>query len=93
MAKTKIRSYLLDTVFIISGSALFALGLVIFLEPNNIAPGGVSGIAMIINYLFPSVPIGVLIIALNIPLFLVGWKFEGKPFLIKSLSALFCRRS
>jgi uncharacterized membrane-anchored protein YitT (DUF2179 family) len=89
MAKTKIRSYLLDTVFIISGSALFALGLVIFLEPNNIAPGGVSGIAMIINYLFPSVPIGVLIIALNIPLFLVGWKFEGKPFLIKSLFGTF----
>ena len=85
MANTKIRAYLLDAIIILLGSALFAFGLVIFLEPNNIAPGGVSGIAMIINYLFPSVPIGLLIIIMNIPLFIAGWKFEGKPFLVKSL--------
>lgn len=89
MANTKIRVYLLDTLIIILGSALFALGLAIFLEPNNIAPGGVSGIAMIINHIIPSIPIGVLIIILNIPLFLTGWKFEGKPFLIKSLFGTF----
>jgi len=74
-----------DLVIITLGSALFALGLDIFLEPNNIAPGGVSGIAMIINYFLPVLPLGTLIIILNVPLFLAGWKFEGKPFLFKSL--------
>ena len=85
MVKTSIREHLTDAVIIIAGSAIYALGLVIFLEPNNIAPGGVSGIALIINFIFPSASVGVLIIVLNIPLFLAGWKFEGKPFLFKSL--------
>ena len=85
MVKTSIREHLTDAVIIIAGCAIYALGLVIFLEPNNIAPGGVSGIALIINFIFPSASVGVLIIVLNIPLFLAGWKFEGKPFLFKSL--------
>ncbi|MGI6040596.1 MAG: YitT family protein, partial [Eubacteriales bacterium] len=79
MVKTSIREHLTDAVIIIAGCAIYALGLVIFLEPNNIAPGGVSGIALIINFIFPSASVGVLIIVLNIPLFLAGWKFEGKP--------------
>lgn len=85
MVKTSVRARMLDAVIIIAGCVIYAFGLVIFLEPNNIAPGGVSGIALIINYAFPSVSIGGLIIILNIPLFLAGWKFEGKPFLIKSV--------
>jgi len=85
MNRQTARSLISDAIIISLGSALFALGLDIFLEPNNIAPGGVSGIAMIINYFLPSLPIGTLIIILNIPLFFAGWKFEGKPFLLKSL--------
>lgn len=85
MLKKISRSFILDAVIIWFGSSLFALGLDIFLEPNNIAPGGVSGVAMIIKHIIPGLPLGVTIVALNIPLFLAGWKFEGKPFLIRSL--------
>lgn len=85
MLKKTFRENLLDVIIIVVGCAIYALGLVIFLEPNNIAPGGVSGISMIINFIFPLASIGVLIIVLNIPLFLAGWKFEGKPFLFKSI--------
>lgn len=74
-----------DGAVITVGSALFALGLDMFLEPNGIAPGGVSGIAMIINHFFPFLPIGIMILVMNIPLFFLGWKSEGRPFLLKSL--------
>ena len=69
MVKTSIREHLTDAVIIIAGCDFYAFGLFIFLEPYNIAPGGVSGFALIINFLFPSASVGVLIIVLNIPLF------------------------
>lgn len=64
---------------------LFAVTYNWFFPPNNIAFGGVTGIAMVINGVFGTPPVGVLMIIMNIPLFLVGWKFLGKQFLFRSL--------
>ena len=50
------------------GVFLYALGVHMFTSPNNIAPGGVSGIGTMLNHLF-NIPIGSVIIAFNIPLF------------------------
>ena len=62
----------------IAGALLFALGFNLFLRPAGIAPGGLTGIALLINYLFPIVPIGSLTLLFNIPLFLLGmWKLGG----------------
>lgn len=74
-----------DILVIAFGGLVYALSVVVFLNPNNIVPGGVTGIAMVINHVFPFLPIGVLIIVINIPLFIAGAKFEGRPFLIKSV--------
>ncbi|NPV27805.1 MAG: YitT family protein [Firmicutes bacterium] len=66
------------------GTVFVALGLVLFLVPNKIAAGGVSGIATITYYLF-KIPVGWMILALNVPLFLFGIRELGLPFGIRSL--------
>lgn len=60
----------------------------LFLVPNNIAPGGLTGIATIFNYLW-GWPVGVTSMALNLPLFVIGWKAMGKVFVFRSLVATF----
>lgn len=58
----------------------------LFLVPNNIAPGGLTGIATIFNYLW-GWPVGITSMALNLPLFVIGWKAMGKVFVFRSLVA------
>lgn len=79
MGKT-IMSYIGITV----GAFLTALGLVLFLVPNKIAAGGVSGLATVIHYVF-HFKVGLTMLALNVPLFLMGIKELGVKFGIKSL--------
>lgn len=74
-----------DYLVITLGVSLFALAFNLFLQPNKISPGGVSGIAMIINTLTGLLSIGQLIIIINIPLFLLAWKNLGRKFVVRSL--------
>ncbi len=67
-----------------SGVLLIALGLDLFLVPNKIAAGGVSGIATVLHYL-TGVPVGMTMLALNIPLFLLGIYRLGLKFGFRSL--------
>ncbi|TEB17695.1 hypothetical protein Psfp_00186 [Pelotomaculum sp. FP] len=66
------------------GVLLVALGLDMFLIPNKIAAGGVSGIATILHYLVGA-PVGAAILALNIPLFAMGIYRLGLRFGFRSL--------
>ena len=68
-----------------AGSALFALGFSLFLEPNDINTGGISGLAQTLAHLLGIQNVGVLSIALNVPLFLVGGFRVGKRFFAGSL--------
>ena len=83
MKAIKTKDYVWQYVLIIIGSALFASGFQFFLYPNSIIVGGVSGIAMIINYL-TELPVGVMNIVLNIPLFIIAWRQFGTKFVIGS---------
>lgn len=83
MKAIKTKDYVWQYVLIIIGSALFAAGFQFFLYPNSIIVGGVSGIAMIINYL-TYLPVGVMNIVLNIPLFIIAWRQFGTKFVIGS---------
>ena len=74
----------IEYIGIIIGTALYAVGFQYFLYPNAIIVGGVSGIAMIIN-LLTKMPVGLLTVILNIPLFILAWKHFGKHFIISSL--------
>ncbi len=69
---------------IVVGAMIYAIGFQFFMYPNAIVSGGVVGIAMIIN-VFTNLPVGMLTVAMNIPLFAVAWKHFGLDFLISSL--------
>ncbi|MCH5139156.1 YitT family protein [Clostridiaceae bacterium UIB06] len=65
--------------FMTLGSVLAAVALEIFLIPNNVIDGGVTGISIILNHL-TKLPIGLFIFILNIPFLVVGYKQIGKTF-------------
>ena len=70
------------------GSALYALCFNWFFQPNNISMGGFTGVAQIANRLLPVLPVGVTVIVLNVPLFLIGVRKLGLGLLISSLYAM-----
>ncbi len=70
------------TVF---GSAVFALGFSLFLEPNDMSPGGISGLSMVLVELLGFGSVGTVSIILNLPLFLLGGLKIGKKFFAGSL--------
>lgn len=73
-------------LMIIAGSVITAAGINIFLVPNKIAPGGVTGIATVAYHLSGGkLPVGITMLALNVPLFVVGMKFIGKRFILRTL--------
>ena len=66
----------------LAGAAAYPL----FMTPNSIAPGGVTGVATILNHLFRW-PVGTVSLVLNLPLFLAGWKAMGRIFVFRSFIA------
>lgn len=86
---THLKKTLFPLLMITLGSAAYAIGFVWCYAPNGIAFGGITGLAQIINYLIPAFPIGVTVIVLNIPLFVLGWKLIGGRLLVSSLYAMF----
>ncbi len=90
LSKCKWRTFTLDLVFDLIGGIFYSIGIYTFAKTANFAPGGMSGLALIINYLW-HLPIGVTTLVLNIPFVLFSYKIVGKKFLIKSLKTmLFC---
>lgn len=84
MLKGKIKKIVVEISGTILGAAIMAFGVSSFLLPNQLSSGGISGIATITYYLL-KIPMGAMIMALNIPLFIfTGYKF-GKEYFIKSL--------
>jgi Uncharacterized conserved protein len=81
--KSKLK-VVINYLLILIGTALMGLSLVVFLSPNKIAAGGVSGLAVVINHLF-NIPIGLIMLVFNIPLFLIAIKVLGKRFGIRTL--------
>ena len=71
---------------IMAGSLIAAAAYPAFLVPNNIAPGGLTGVATILNFLFRW-PVGTVSLLLNIPLFITGYRAMGRIFAFRSLIA------
>ena len=79
-----VKRCIVDYAFFLLGSALYAFGFDFFIEPNNISPGGLTGIAAIVNYLL-YLPTGTVFFFLNIPVLLLGLKKLGRKVIIKTL--------
>lgn len=71
------------------GVIIVAIGICFFLIPANLATGGITGLAMIINSLVPTFSIGSILLILNIILFIVGFITIGKAFGAKTIYASF----
>lgn len=71
----------------IVGSIFSSVGIYIFARTADFAPGGVSGLSLLIYHLW-SVPLGISTIVLNIPLLLISLKFVGKRFMLRSLCSM-----
>jgi uncharacterized membrane-anchored protein YitT (DUF2179 family) len=77
-----------DYGVILFGDILQALAMALFLVPGSLAAGGLSGAAQIVNR-FTGWPIGVMVIAANIPLFWLGWRFlGGRRFMFRTIFAV-----
>lgn len=82
--KAKIKKFAYDFGWVTVGTLLLTLSLDLFLVPNQIAPGGVSGLAIILNHIFRW-PVGAVTLLINIPLFLTSLKILGSYFGAKTL--------
>ena len=78
------KTWLLDILFILAGTAVYSLGFHVFTVPNQIAPGGVTGLATAFEYL-TGFPIGTAVALINVPLLLIGYRFVGRSFFIKTM--------
>lgn len=77
-----------DYALVLVGAFFQALAMRLFLVPALLTSGGVSGIAQIINFLF-NLPVGVVTLAGNLPLFVIGWRYlGGRRFALRTLASL-----
>ena len=85
------KGLLLDVALILGGSICYGVAISMFSAPNNIAPGGVTGIATLLNYIsvqwnFPfEIPIGVATIVMNVPLVIAAWTVLSRRLAIRTL--------
>ena len=87
--KQSLKKYILPYLWITIASLVYAVGFNWCYEPNLIGFGGITGVGQIINHFLPWAPIGTVVIILNVPLFLLGWKLLGGHILVSSLYAMF----
>ncbi len=88
ISKKTLQTVITDFIGILIGSVILAVGLNMFMIPNMLAPGGVSGLAVVIYHL-ARIPVGLTIILLNVPLFITGFFVLGPRVVIQSLLGTF----
>ena len=86
--KASLRSDLCTALILLPVSFVYAVGFCWCYQPNDIAFGGITGVAQIIQVFLPAAPVGVVTILLNVPLFLLGWRLLGGKLLLSSLYAM-----
>ena len=87
------RNLARDGALVIVGTLLFAVGLNCFMEPNGLAPGGISGIAIIIRAAViaqggPDIPVGIQTLVMNALLMVLAWRAGGPRYVAKSLAGI-----
>ncbi|WP_379971253.1 YitT family protein [Ectobacillus sp. sgz5001026] len=79
-----IRNVAKRAFFVTIGAILMAVGLEVFLIPNNVIDGGITGIAIMLAHI-TGLPLGVFIFIINLPFFFIGYKQIGKTFAVSTL--------
>lgn len=86
MKKQALQRFIVDGLFILVGTIVYSIGINMFIQPNKLTPGGITGLAVQLNHLF-DLPTGILIILMNIPLFVLGYIILGGKFVVSSVVA------
>ena len=84
----KIRNYIFQGLQLLIGAIIASIGLEIFLIPNQVIDGGVVGLSIMGNFMFPNIPFGVFLVVLNIPFLYIGYKHIGKNFAVATVVAV-----
>jgi len=71
------------------GSSVCAVALNGILIPNGFVSGGVAGLSLIVHHVMPDLPVSILYLIFNIPLFALGWKYVGRRFFLYSIAGTF----
>lgn len=86
--KNAVKTFVIDLLFIVAGSVCYAVSIGMFSDPNDIAPGGLTGIAILLNYLFNWIPVGVATIVMNVPLIIFSWFVLSKHMVVRTLCGI-----
>lgn len=84
----KAYPYVRDYIMLVFGALIAGSSYSHFFVPNNIAPGGITGVATVVSYLLPALSVGLLSFIFNIPLFVLGYRSGGKRFVFRSFLAM-----
>lgn len=82
-----IKGNIISFLYLTAGAILAAFALEEFLVPNKIFDGGITGVSMILTNFIP-VKLGVAIVVINLPFFIIGWRRMGHKFVIKAIYAV-----
>ncbi len=85
--KKRIRTFLLEITALLVGSAAYASALYAIMDKNHLAPGGISGISVMLHYINPKIAVGTAYLVLNIPILIIGFICLSRKFMIYSLLA------
>lgn len=83
----KYKNIAIDLLYDIAGTIVYNIGIFCFVDAAQTAPGGMSGIAIMLNYLY-RLPIGITTLLLNIPILILGWLYLGRRLIYRTLRTL-----
>ncbi|MBQ1261080.1 MAG: YitT family protein, partial [Clostridia bacterium] len=76
----------IDFLYYIVGSFIYSFAITAFISANEISPGGFTGIATLVNFV-ANIPTGIVLLALNIPVIILGFVKLGGAFILKTAGA------
>jgi len=82
--KSELKDSLIDNLFWLAGTCLYAVAVMMFALPNEIAQSGMTGVSIVLNRLIHS-PVGLTTLLLNAPLLLLAWRYVGRKFVLRTL--------
>ncbi len=78
----ELKDFFFQTSLLVIGGILCAIAVNGILIPHDFMSSGFTGFALILYYLFPFIPMGLIYFLINIPVFLIGWRFIGLRFIL-----------
>ena len=84
---TKVRGVLFELLALLVGSAVYASALFCIMDKNHLAPGGISGISVMLHYINPKIAVGTAYLVLNIPILILGFICLSRKFMLYTLLA------